>query len=156
MRKLVFITLCISYCSCFAQKTETLRGKFEYNQLLNEYVTLSDDEKQVYRKMIDSVDTALLNQYFEIIFAADSIPIDDNENIDWDSYLEMSSKKYEKADSLLKTNSFLSGLEGRMIALLYTEHEFVRMGFRDKDYHAIYSDTRTSDETIAVFMTKEQ
>ena len=156
MKKVFLIILCISYFSCFGQKAEKLNGKFEYNRILNSYLELNESERLEYKKVVQSVDTALLNQYFELIFAATFRSLDDSTNFDLESYVELSQRNYQKADSLLSTDSLLSGMSGRMVAMLYTENELIRMGFRDKDYYAISQDILTPDGTINVFLTKEQ
>ena len=155
MRKIVIIlsTLVLT-ANSYGQSYEKLKGKFVYCQILNSILELSENEKQEYKKIIESVDTALLNQYFELLFANDPSSIEDDADIDWDSFLEMQLKNYQKADSLLSTDSLLSGMEGRMVALLYTEYELNKIGLRDKDYYAIYQDTLSINGTINVFFDK--
>jgi len=159
MRKIVIILSNLALiASIYGQSPEKLSGKFEYNQILNSYLSLSENEMQEYKRIVENLDTALINQYFEIIFANEQFytDTDDDTDVDWDSIMELEEKNYQKADSLLSTDSFLSGMEARMIALLYTENELNRIGLRDKDYYAISQDTISVDGTVNVFLTKEQ
>ena len=154
MKRLFLMLMCISYFSCFAQKNEKLSGKFEYNKILNEHLNFNEEEGKEFKKMIESLDIALIDEYFKLIFAGVTYSIGDI--VDLDNIMEIQDKNWQKADSLLSTDSLLSKMDTRMIALLYTEYKLHKMGFRDRDYYAISQDTLSPDGTINVFLTNEQ
>jgi hypothetical protein len=136
------------------QNADTIKGIFEFNQILNGYSELTTQQKKQYTEYISKIDTALLNRYFEIISSGLLLPSLKDSIVNWDSISIIENKKYEIADSLLATDSILKGTEDRMIALIYTYCEISKLGLQD--YYVICQTDGSFDNTKNVFLTKKQ
>jgi hypothetical protein len=136
------------------QNTDTIKGVFEYNQILNGYSELTTQQKKQYTEYISKIDTALLNRYFETISSGLYILSLNDSIVNWDSLSKIENKKYEIADSLLATDSILKGTEARMIAMIYTSYHINKLGLQE--YYVICQTDEAYDSTINVFLTKKQ
>ncbi len=132
-----FIFIIFLFTSCIWSKqliihTEKLNGLFSYNKILNEYHTLDTDDKKTFKIFIENLNTKLMEVYLKEI---------ENEN-------------FEEANKLLKQDTLLSKMSTREIVAFYTLK--VVNKFNLLDYYCITLDSKNTDATIAVYLTKDQ
>ena len=132
MTKTTFIIISTLFFSLCSRSQDILSGKFQLNEVLNEYMRMTLDEKVSFKKNL---------KLFNIKLATE--------------YLKATENDDDKIAAKLKNkDTTLAKLEERVIAGLYTLYEVYRIGLLDN--YCITLESNDDAKTKAIYLSADQ
>jgi hypothetical protein len=128
--RIILVSILLISNIAFGQKTEIVKGIFEYNQILETFVG-TGQEKEEFINILNKMDIKKIERYLELV----------------------SNDKYDEAEKVIQNDSILSIQDTRIISALYSCYFIFKNDLLD---YNVISLENMRDYTVNVFLTKNQ